>query len=99
MRLMMAGIQRFGMHAAEGTVAKLQAILGRPLRPHADVVREATARARSHATQQARRLARLLCDVRWLGSLRHRAAAHPSAARRRSIRLPHPPQRVHGSGR
>ncbi|QBG86501.1 hypothetical protein EYC54_00230 [Xanthomonas oryzae] len=41
----MAGIQRFGMHAAEGTVAKLQAILGRPLRPHADVVREATARA------------------------------------------------------
>ncbi|AJQ85343.1 hypothetical protein AZ54_00840 [Xanthomonas oryzae pv. oryzae PXO86] len=45
MRLMMAGIQRFGMHTAEGTVAKLQAILGRPLRPHADVVREATARA------------------------------------------------------
>ncbi|KOR40687.1 hypothetical protein ADT25_18745 [Xanthomonas oryzae] len=43
MRLMMAGIQRFGMHAAEGTVAELQAILGRPLRPHADVVREASA--------------------------------------------------------
>ncbi|AOL17919.1 NmrA family NAD(P)-binding protein [Xanthomonas citri pv. malvacearum] len=45
MRLMMSGIQRFGMHAAEGTVAKLQAILGRPLRTYEDFVREATAKA------------------------------------------------------
>ncbi|MGV7197305.1 NmrA/HSCARG family protein [Xanthomonas axonopodis] len=45
MRLMMAGIQRFGMHAAEGTVETLQAMLGRPLRSYADFVREATARA------------------------------------------------------
>ncbi|MGW8338220.1 NmrA family transcriptional regulator [Xanthomonas axonopodis pv. khayae] len=45
MRLMMGGIQRFGMHAAEGTVAKLQAILGRPLRTYEDFVREATAKA------------------------------------------------------
>ncbi|KHL57716.1 NmrA/HSCARG family protein [Xanthomonas cannabis] len=43
MRLMMAGIQRFGMHAAEGTVETLQAMLGRPLRSYADFVREATA--------------------------------------------------------
>ncbi|OOW94494.1 NmrA family transcriptional regulator [Xanthomonas campestris pv. vitiscarnosae] len=45
MRLMMGGIQRFGMHAAEGTVAKLQAILGRPLRTYEGFVREATAKA------------------------------------------------------
>ncbi|CEJ45152.1 NmrA family NAD(P)-binding protein [Xanthomonas citri pv. bilvae] len=45
MRLMMSGIQRFGMHAAEGTVAKLQAILGGPLRTYEDFVREATAKA------------------------------------------------------
>ncbi|AOY61005.1 NmrA family NAD(P)-binding protein [Xanthomonas citri pv. glycines] len=45
MRLMMSGIQRFGMHAAEGTVAKLQAILGRPLRTYEGFVREATAKA------------------------------------------------------
>lgn len=45
MRLMMGGIQRFGMHAAEGTVAKLKAILGRPLRTYEDFVREATAKA------------------------------------------------------
>ncbi|WP_372380905.1 NmrA family NAD(P)-binding protein [Xanthomonas sp. NCPPB 1754] len=45
MRLMMAGIQRFGMHAAEGTVEKLQAMLGRPLRTYEDFVREATAKA------------------------------------------------------
>ncbi|OOW67739.1 NmrA family transcriptional regulator [Xanthomonas axonopodis pv. melhusii] len=45
MRLMMAGIQRFGMHAAEGTVAKLQTIVGRPLRTYEDFVREATAKA------------------------------------------------------
>ncbi|WP_369978278.1 NmrA/HSCARG family protein [Xanthomonas bundabergensis] len=45
MRLMMAGIQQFGMHAADGTVEKLQAILGRPLRTYDAFVREATARA------------------------------------------------------
>ncbi len=45
MRLMMAGIQRFGMQAADGTVEKLQAMLGRPLRTYEDFVREATARA------------------------------------------------------
>lgn len=42
---MMGGIQRFGMHAAEGTAAKLQAILGRPLRTYEGFVREATAKA------------------------------------------------------
>ncbi|PPT18963.1 NmrA family NAD(P)-binding protein [Xanthomonas arboricola] len=45
MRLMMAGIQTHGMRAADGTVEKLQATLGRPLRTYADFVREATARA------------------------------------------------------
>ncbi|MBV6855221.1 NmrA/HSCARG family protein [Xanthomonas campestris pv. mirabilis] len=45
MRLMMAGIQRLGMHAAEGTVAQLQAVLGRPLRTYEAFVREATAPA------------------------------------------------------
>ncbi len=45
MRLMMAGIQRLGMHAAEGTVAQLQALLGRPLRTYEAFVREATAQA------------------------------------------------------
>ena len=45
MRLMMAGIQKFGMHAAEGTVERLQALLGRPLRTYEDFVREATTRA------------------------------------------------------
>ncbi|MEA9554505.1 NmrA/HSCARG family protein [Xanthomonas nasturtii] len=44
MRLMMAGIQKFGMQAADGTVEKLQAILGRPLRTYEDFVRESTAR-------------------------------------------------------
>ncbi|MFC0155511.1 NmrA/HSCARG family protein [Xanthomonas dyei] len=44
MRLMMAGIQTFGMQAADGTVEKLQAILGRPLRTYEDFVRESTAR-------------------------------------------------------
>ncbi|WP_115552416.1 NmrA/HSCARG family protein [Xanthomonas arboricola] len=44
MRLMMAGIQKFGMQAADGTVEKLQAILGRPLRTYEDFVHEATAR-------------------------------------------------------
>ncbi|MBB5860497.1 NmrA family NAD(P)-binding protein [Xanthomonas arboricola] len=45
MRLMMAGIQTHGMRAADGTVEKLQAMLGRPLRTYEDFVREATARA------------------------------------------------------
>ncbi|MCC5090705.1 NmrA/HSCARG family protein [Xanthomonas campestris] len=45
MRLMMAGIQQFGMHAAAGTVDRLQALLGRPLRSYADFVREATTQA------------------------------------------------------
>ncbi|SOU07464.1 NmrA family NAD(P)-binding protein [Xanthomonas arboricola] len=45
MRLMMAGIQTHGMRAADGTVEKLQAMLGHPLRTYADFVREATARA------------------------------------------------------
>lgn len=45
MRMMMAGIQIHGMRAADGTVEKLQAMLGRPLRTYADFVREATARA------------------------------------------------------
>ncbi|MCC8469003.1 NmrA family NAD(P)-binding protein [Xanthomonas phaseoli] len=45
MRLMMAGIQRLGMHAADGTVAQLQALLGRPLRTYEAFVREATAPA------------------------------------------------------
>jgi hypothetical protein len=42
MRLMMAGIQKFGMHGVEGAVDRLQVILGRPLRKYADFVREAT---------------------------------------------------------
>ncbi|KLD72182.1 NmrA/HSCARG family protein [Xanthomonas pisi] len=45
MRLMMAGIQTYGMHAAEGTVETLQALLGRPLRTYDAFVREATAPA------------------------------------------------------
>ena len=43
MRLMMAGIQTFGMQAADGTVARLEAIIGHPLRTYADFVREAAA--------------------------------------------------------
>jgi len=45
MRLMMAGIQRFGMHAEAGTVERLQAILGRPLRTYEDFVREVVGNA------------------------------------------------------
>lgn len=45
MRLMMAGIQRFGMQAEAGTVERLQAILGRPLRTYEDFVREAVGNA------------------------------------------------------
>jgi len=43
MRLMMAGIQTFGMHAADGTVDRLEAIIGHPLRTYEDFVREAIA--------------------------------------------------------
>lgn len=43
MRLMMAGIQRFGMQSTEGTVEKLQALIGHPLRTYEDFVREAVA--------------------------------------------------------
>ncbi|WP_024698738.1 NmrA/HSCARG family protein [Pseudomonas avellanae] len=43
MRLMMAGIQKFGMQAAEGTVERLEAIIGHPLRSYEDFVRQATA--------------------------------------------------------
>ncbi|RST55370.1 NmrA/HSCARG family protein [Variovorax sp. MHTC-1] len=42
MRLMMAGIQKFGMRGADGAADRLQAILGRPLRKYGDFVREAT---------------------------------------------------------
>ena len=41
MRLMMAGIQTFGMQAADGTVDRLEAIIGHPLRTYEDFVREA----------------------------------------------------------
>lgn len=40
MRLMMEGIQAFGMQAAEGAVARLEAIIGRPLRTYQDFVSE-----------------------------------------------------------
>lgn len=43
MRLMMAGIQKFGMHGADGAADRLQAILGRPLRKYTDFVKEAIA--------------------------------------------------------
>ncbi|MFL1386160.1 NmrA/HSCARG family protein [Pseudomonas tritici] len=43
MRLMMAGIQRFGMQSTEGTVEKLQTLIGHPLRTYEDFVREAVA--------------------------------------------------------
>jgi len=43
MRLMMAGIQAFGMQAAEGTVERLQTLIGHPLRTYEDFVREAVA--------------------------------------------------------
>ena len=41
MRLMMAGIQKIGMHGEAQAVDKLQAILGRPLRTYAAFVEEA----------------------------------------------------------
>jgi uncharacterized protein YbjT (DUF2867 family) len=40
MRLMMSGIQRFGMQGTAGAVDRLQTLLGRPLRTYADFVRE-----------------------------------------------------------
>lgn len=43
MRLMMAGIQKFGMHGSQGAVNRMEAILGRPLRTYADFVKEVTA--------------------------------------------------------
>jgi uncharacterized protein YbjT (DUF2867 family) len=43
MRLMMAGIQKFGMHGADGAADRLRAMLGRPLRKYADFVTEAIA--------------------------------------------------------
>ena len=45
MRLMMDGIQKFGMHGAQDAVDRLQAILGRPLRTYAEFVAEATSAA------------------------------------------------------
>jgi uncharacterized protein YbjT (DUF2867 family) len=45
MRLMMSGIQKFGMHGAKGAVDRLQVILGRPLRTYADFVKEAVTAA------------------------------------------------------
>ncbi|UVL86582.1 NmrA family NAD(P)-binding protein [Pseudomonas sp. B21-028] len=45
MRLMMEGIQAFGMQAPEGTVERLQALIGHPLRTYEDFVREALAGA------------------------------------------------------
>jgi len=43
MRLMMEGIQRIGMRGADGAAAKLEVILGRPLRRYADFVDEVVA--------------------------------------------------------
>ncbi|MDR6411819.1 NmrA/HSCARG family protein [Paraburkholderia terricola] len=45
MRLMMGGIQKFGMHGAQDAVDRLQAILGRPLRTYAEFVAEAISAA------------------------------------------------------
>jgi uncharacterized protein YbjT (DUF2867 family) len=45
MRLMMAGIQKFGMSSEANMVERLQAILGRPLRTYVDFVTEVTAAA------------------------------------------------------
>lgn len=44
MRLMMSGIQTFGMHSADGTTEQLQSIIGHPLRTYEDFVRETLAR-------------------------------------------------------
>jgi uncharacterized protein YbjT (DUF2867 family) len=45
MRLMMAGIQKFGMRSAEETVEQLQALIGHPLRTYEEFVREAVSEA------------------------------------------------------
>lgn len=45
MRLMMSGIQKFGMQAADGTAERLEAIMGHPLRAYEDFVRETIAQA------------------------------------------------------
>jgi hypothetical protein len=45
MRLMMAGIQKFGMRSGEDAVERLQAILGRPLRTYANFVKETVTKA------------------------------------------------------
>ncbi|MET3228813.1 UNVERIFIED_ORG: uncharacterized protein YbjT (DUF2867 family) [Burkholderia sp. 1263] len=45
MRLMMGGIQKFGMHGAQDAVDRLQAILGRPVRTYAEFVAEAASAA------------------------------------------------------
>ncbi len=45
MRLMMSGIQTFGMQAVDGTVEQLQTIIGHPLRTYEDFVLEAVAEA------------------------------------------------------
>lgn len=45
MSLMMADIQKFGMLADEGTVARLESIIGHPLRTYENFVREVTATA------------------------------------------------------
>lgn len=47
MRLMMAGIQKIGMHGTDGAADRLQAMLGRPLRNYASFVSEAVAATRS----------------------------------------------------
>jgi len=43
MRLMMSGIQAFGMQASEGAERRLESIIGHPLRTYEDFVREALA--------------------------------------------------------
>ncbi|WP_332763351.1 NmrA/HSCARG family protein [Pseudomonas koreensis] len=43
MRLMMSGIQAFGMRASEGVERRLESIIGHPLRTYEDFVREALA--------------------------------------------------------
>lgn len=43
MRLMMSGIQTFGMHSAEGTAERLHTLIGHPLRTYEDFVRETIA--------------------------------------------------------
>jgi uncharacterized protein YbjT (DUF2867 family) len=45
MRLMMSGIQTFGMQSVEGTVERLQTLMGHPLRTYEDFVREAVSEA------------------------------------------------------